>query len=267
MDNKIDISNLSEIKQQILLFPDDILIKALNIAVALQSENNFNRDTFNFIPEPINLEKSVVFDTDENMAKKRKEESLLNAKTIWEDGNPSSSEIQQTSTENDTVLPPVEKMSLFNKAKSLAKAYASRGLSNNKAQESIKSLRVLSCHGNTDLPPCPHRVNSEKFKDSFYCGACGCGDRGPTQLVNILNEKGEKEYSKLDFPKVVCPLSMPGFSNYEKWKEEDQNPRKNVIESMFGIDYIMKNSNLNETEKESENDEDGNNNQTNEENS
>lgn len=260
-ENKIDISQLSDVKKHILLFPDDILIKAINIAIALQNNKNINKNSLkDFIPEPITIEKKYVHHTDEEMVKKSKIESQLAAQEIWGDKD------KQTEPKSEEqILPPVEKMSIFEKAKSMAQAYVSRGFSNNKAEPKVKSLRVLSCHGNKELPPCPHRMNSEIFKDSYYCGACGCGDRAPTQLVNIIGEDGKEQYSKLDFPKVVCPLNMPGFSNYEKWKEEDQNPRKNVIESMFSIEYIMDNSNLN-SDKESE-DEDSNNDQTQQENS
>jgi len=259
-ENKIDISQLSDVKKHVLLFPDDILIKAVNIAIALQNNKNVNKNSpRDFVPEPITIEKKYVHHTDEEMANKSKLESQLAAKEIW--GNENKEQIDT----QEQIVPPVEKMSIFEKAKSMAQAYASRGFSNNKAEPLVKSLRVLSCHGNTDLPPCPHRMKSEKFKDSYYCGACGCGDRAPTQLINVINDEGKEEYSKLDFPKVVCPLNMPGFSNYEKWKEEDQNPRKNVIESMFSVEYIMGNSNLN-NDKESE-DEDSNNDKTKQENS
>ena len=29
------------------------------------------------------------------------------------------------------------------------------------------------------------------------------------------------EYSKLDYPRLNCPLQMPGFSNYEKSKPDE----------------------------------------------
>lgn len=262
-ENKIDISRLSDIKKQILLLPDDILIKSINIAAALMNNKMATKRTsMDFIPEPISLEKTVVYNTDEEMAKKSKIESQRAAEEMFQE----QKEEKNEDTQQLPPVPPVEKMSFLQKAKSMATAYASRGLTNNKAEEPVKSLRVLSCHGNSDLPPCPHRMNSEKFKDSYYCGACGCGDRGPTQLINVISDDGKPQYSKLDFPKVVCPLSMPGFSNYEKWKEEDQNPRKNVIESMFSVEYIMNNSNL-MNEKESEENEDSSDDQTQQENS
>jgi len=43
------------------------------------------------------------------------------------------------------------------------------------------------------------------------------------------------EYSKLDYPKVVCPLNMPGFINYESSEpDEAEEPvtRRYYIEQM-----------------------------------
>jgi hypothetical protein len=51
------------------------------------------------------------------------------------------------------------------------------------------------------------------------------------------------DYNKLDYPKVTCPLKMPGFTDY-KTSEEDQptsNSRKQFIEFHEGIDYIKEN--------------------------
>jgi hypothetical protein len=144
-----------------------------------------------------------------------------------------------------TTTPIPEQQSLLEKAGSMTKSYISRGLNNKKAADSVKSLRVLSCHGGEALEACPHRKNSEKFSNSFFCGACGCGDKQNTQLVNITNEKGEEQYSKLDFPKVYCPLHMPGFSNYVSTPEtSEENSRKIIIETSYNVQYIIDNSNL-----------------------
>ena len=46
-------------------------------------------------------------------------------------------------------------------------------------------------------------------------------------------------YSKLDYPKVACPLNMPGFSNYVvSTPDEEEEPvtRKYYIENM---DYTL----------------------------
>jgi hypothetical protein len=43
------------------------------------------------------------------------------------------------------------------------------------------------------------------------------------------------EYSKLDYPRLACPLKMPGFSNYEKSKPDESEPpitRKYYMEQM-----------------------------------
>jgi hypothetical protein len=143
------------------------------------------------------------------------------------------------------IEPPPSEANIFEKANNFAKSYMSKGLTNKKAAETVKSLRILSCHGGSGLEPCSQRKNSEKFSGSFYCGACGCGDKGNTQLINIKNDKGEEQYSKLDFPKVYCPLKMPGFSDYIPTENEEQkNSRKIVIETSYSVEYIKGNSNL-----------------------
>lgn len=102
---------------------------------------------------------------------------------------------------------------------SFATAITSRGLNNEKVTKPMKQLRVLSCFGNKQqggvLPPCEH-LKESKTPGKFYCGGCGCGDRKGTWLVG----EGE-EYSKLDYPRLNCPLQMPGFTNYEKAKQSE----------------------------------------------
>jgi hypothetical protein len=92
---------------------------------------------------------------------------------------------------------------------SLSMAIASRGLSNNKVDLITKKLRVLSCFGHGEIPPCQN-LKKSKTSDFYYCGSCGCGDSSGTWLL-----KKEGEYSKLDYPKLNCPIHMPGFSNYD----------------------------------------------------
>jgi len=118
-------------------------------------------------------------------------------------------------------------------AKSYAESLISRGLDDKKTEEPIKRLRVLSCFGNQhtggNLPPCEHLKNS-KTEGKYYCGGCGCGDRKGTWLL-----ANDKDYSKLDYPKLTCPLKMPGFTNYEISDPEDGIPpitRKFYIENM-----------------------------------
>jgi hypothetical protein len=109
-----------------------------------------------------------------------------------------------------------KKMSML---QSFATAIASRGLQDNKVNKPVKQLRVLSCFGNQAqggvLPPCEH-LKESKTPGKHYCGGCGCGDKEGTWLVS----DGEK-YSKLDYPKLQCPLAMPGFSNYQQSKEDE----------------------------------------------
>lgn len=102
---------------------------------------------------------------------------------------------------------------------SFASAITSRGLKNEKVTKPIKQLRVLSCFGDKGqggvLPPCEHLKNS-KTPGKHFCGGCGCGDRQGTWLV----AEGD-QYSKLDYPRLSCPLQMPGFSNYEQSKPDE----------------------------------------------
>tara|TARA_R100001015_G_C4629560_1_gene190510 strand:+ start:56 stop:571 length:516 start_codon:yes stop_codon:yes gene_type:complete len=120
---------------------------------------------------------------------------------------------------------------------SFAMALASRGLNSKKINTATKQLRVLSCFGNKDsggiLPPCDHLRNSET-EGKHFCGACGCGDREQTWLISESDK-----YSKLDYPKVACPLHMPGFTNYTTSQpDESESPitRKYYIEQ---IDYSI----------------------------
>lgn len=105
---------------------------------------------------------------------------------------------------------------------SFAMAIASRGFNDEKVNKPVKQLRVLSCFGNQAqggvLPPCEHLKQSAE-PGKHYCGGCGCGDKKGTWLIS----EGD-EYSKLDYPKLACPLQMPGFTNYEKAKPDEGVP-------------------------------------------
>lgn len=102
---------------------------------------------------------------------------------------------------------------------SFATALTSRGLKNERVNKPIKQLRVLSCFGNKDqdgqLPPCEY-LKQSTADGRFFCGGCGCGDKKGTWL----NAEGN-EYSKLDYPKLNCPLQMPGFTNYKPSSPEE----------------------------------------------
>lgn len=116
---------------------------------------------------------------------------------------------------------------------SFASSMVSRGFGNNRAPKTTKQLRVLSCFGNAhlggELPPCEH-LKESTTPGKHFCGGCGCGDKPRTWLLS----QGE-EYSKLDYPRLNCPLQMPGFSNYEQSKpDEAQQPvtRRHYIENI-----------------------------------
>jgi len=139
----------------------------------------------------------------------------------------------------------VKTSSILEKAKSYAEAVISRGLEDKECSSETKVLRILSCHGDdTDLlSPCSERRASKKFEGSFYCGACGCGDKKGTQLVN-LTINGAENYCKLDYPKVSCPFKMPGFTDYVPSQEGvSENSRKKELEKRYGIEYITQHSN------------------------
>lgn len=121
----------------------------------------------------------------------------------------------------------------LNMIQSFATALTSRGLKNEKVSKATKQLRVLSCFGNRGdggvLPPCEH-LKQSSTPGKHYCGGCGCGDRKGTWLV----AQGD-EYSKLDYPKLNCPLNMPGFTNYTPaTPDEAISPitRRHYIENM-----------------------------------
>lgn len=116
---------------------------------------------------------------------------------------------------------------------SYASALASRGLTNKKVSTTTKQLRVISCFGNEvvggELPPCQH-LKKSKTLGKHFCGGCGCGDREATWLI----AQGNK-YSKLDHPKLACPLNMPGFTDYKPSNPDEAEPpitRKYYIENM-----------------------------------
>lgn len=132
---------------------------------------------------------------------------------------------------------PEDKKNIIQKklgmVQSFAMALTSRGLENKKVNKPTKQLRVLSCFGNKDqggqLPPCEH-LKKSNTPGKFYCGGCGCGDKPLTWLAGT-----EAEYSKLDYPKLNCPLNMPGFTSYKPSQPDEAiSPitRKYYIENM-----------------------------------
>ena len=119
-----------------------------------------------------------------------------------------------------------------------ASAIVSRGVSNNKVSLPVKQLRVASCFGNMkqggELPPCEH-LKPSSTAGQFFCGGCGCGGCGcGDKPMTWLMSQGE-EYSKLDYPKLNCPLNMPGFTNYTPSLPDEANEpitRKYYIENI-----------------------------------
>ena len=114
-----------------------------------------------------------------------------------------------------------------------AMSLRSRGFRNKKTSKSTKQLRVLSCFGDQhvggELPPCEH-LSESKTEGKYFCGGCGCGDRKATWLISDGDE-----YSKLDYPKLQCPLQHPGFTNYRpSHSSEAEEPvsRKHYMENI-----------------------------------
>lgn len=154
------------------------------------------------------------------------------------------SEENNNSQQSDEKI-KVKEAGLIKKAATFAQSMASKGLNNNKADAAVIHLRQLSCHGdpNNKFPPCSERKDSIKFPGSHFCGACGCGDKELTQLSTRKLDNGMDAYYKLEFPKVHCPLMMPGFTNYVPTTPGvSENARKKYIEFTNGIEYIRENS-------------------------
>jgi hypothetical protein len=141
----------------------------------------------------------------------------------------------------------VKKPSIFEKAKNITKSYISKGFDGKRADDMVVEVRNMSCNGLGDigLPPCEYRGDSKVEEGRNYCLECGCGDRQSTWL----NRKEKDEYIKLDFPNVVCPLQMPGFTNFTKSELESEDrideyngfERKKKIEGYcetMGVDIV-----------------------------
>tara|TARA_R100000458_G_C8278107_1_gene253949 strand:- start:5925 stop:6353 length:429 start_codon:yes stop_codon:yes gene_type:complete len=123
----------------------------------------------------------------------------------------------------------------FTMLQSFARSVASRGLTNKKADIAVKQLRVLSCFGDKNIggkiERCEH-LRASETPGKHYCGNCGCGDKPRTWLLS-----NDEKYSKLDYPKLNCPLSMPGFSNYKT--ETQRDTRKFDIER-YDVENLSK---------------------------
>lgn len=107
-----------------------------------------------------------------------------------------------------------------------AASLASRGINNTKTDIPTKQLRVLSCFGYGEIPACPF-LKESKTSGKHFCNKCGCGDKKHTWLM-----KDTDDYSKLDYPKLNCPVKMPGFSNYDpNYYTKETRQRKEQIEN------------------------------------
>jgi hypothetical protein len=154
-------------------------------------------------------------------------------------------EIQENLNKQRDEKIEIKESNILEKAATFAQSIASKGFSAKKAEPLTIELRQLSCHGDPSkkLPPCSERKNSAKFPGSFFCGACGCGDKEMTQLASRKLDNGEDAYYKLEYPKVHCPLMMPGFTNYVHTTPGlTENNRKKFIEFTYGIEYIREHS-------------------------
>jgi len=139
----------------------------------------------------------------------------------------------------------IKETGLLKKAATFVQSMASKGINNRKAEPAVIHLRQLSCHGDSvnKFPACSERKDSVKFPGSHFCGACGCGDKELTQLSTRKLDNDTDAYYKLEFPKVHCPLMMPGFTNYVPTTPGvSENARKKYIEFTNGIEYIRENS-------------------------
>lgn len=121
-----------------------------------------------------------------------------------------------------------EQPSFGDKLKNFGKSVVSRA-TQGKADEKLVSLRVLSCHGDEEVVPCPYRNPSNVREGFFYCNACGCGDK-PRAFLN--NPEDPEAYTKLHYPWVSCPVRMPGFGDYKPYTEETQEDIEKLKEGM-----------------------------------
>ena len=100
----------------------------------------------------------------------------------------------------------------WKEAAAALKSYKSRGVLNwTRADLTIERARHRSCFG-SDGPegeavqaPC-RALRTASDGIHHYCGECGCGEREDALL-------DEKDYPKLAFPYLECPLRRTGFSN------------------------------------------------------
>lgn len=113
----------------------------------------------------------------------------------------------------------------WNKASQFINAVQSRGILSTvldytgidnkggmRVSDEIYNLRKESCFGNIEKNIKPCQFLSKDSDNMHFCKACGCG----TNKLAILDPIEEKEYSKLHYPDLNCPLNKLGFSNYKE---------------------------------------------------
>ena len=113
------------------------------------------------------------------------------------------------------------------KASNFAQSMISKGLKGNKADPAVTDLRNMSCNGDParKLPPCSERQDSVNFPGSFFCGACGCGDKEMTllkarqlknELLKLLSVKEDYKYNykSINFYLVLF-VAEEVYNNYE----------------------------------------------------
>jgi len=114
------------------------------------------------------------------------------------------------------------------KIKNFGKSVTSR-ITQGKAEDHVIKLRVLSCHGDENVLPCPYRADSTVRNGAKFCTACGCGDK-PRAFLN--NPDDPNAYTKLHYPWVSCPVKMPGFSDYVSVEEQPKEISEKYAEAM-----------------------------------
>tara|TARA_R110001592_G_scaffold300142_1_gene571269 strand:+ start:332 stop:985 length:654 start_codon:yes stop_codon:yes gene_type:complete len=129
--------------------------------------------------------------------------------------NKTTIKIKKVQTESEVETPKLP--SFGQKVKNFTKAMTSRAVKG-RVEDAILELRVLSCHGNDEIPPCPYRGDSNVRDGFHFCTACGCGDKPHTWLNN---PEDPNAYTKLHYPWVSCPIRNPGFGDYKPHALED----------------------------------------------
>ncbi len=154
---------------------------------------------------------------------------------------PDLAEIIGNSQKQEEVPKELPQPNLLDKVRSYSKSQLSRLIiPTGRVPGNIKAVRKVSCNGDEETTPCQYRRESRRYKGSHVCGACGCGENRDVFVAGDL-----PGFEKLDFPYVVCPASMPGFSNYLPSKYESApDSRKVHIENRFDQAILIEERNM-----------------------